>query len=98
MVLHRHLACSLMNLGMLSPFECNQLIGSLDQQADEPIRDDRNGDEALLAIGACAAFDHLDEAPMAMFLMAKDAIAKATQSQINTVAARQAAIPPGYDS
>jgi hypothetical protein len=98
MVTQRQLAYALMNLGPFSPSVCNQIIADLGRLADKPVRDDRDDDEALLAIGTCAAYDHLDEAPMAMFLVAKDAIVKATQSQIDVVVAKQAAIPPGYDS
>jgi hypothetical protein len=102
MVLHRHLACALMNLGILSPEQYHQVIEDHGLLAECPIRWDLIDapDEAILAIGACAAFDALGKIrePTIIFVVAKGAVRFATDAQIAEVAARQAAIPPGYDS
>jgi len=100
MVLHRHLACALMNLGILSPEQYHHVIEDHGLLAECPIRWDLIDvpDEAILAIGARAALNHVGSPTIIIFMVAKRAIIHATTSQIAEIAARQVAIPPGYNS
>lgn len=98
MVNNHDLVTALMGLGIIPPFERHQLIADMGPLAEYPVRQDDQPDDAVLAIGACAAYDHVGCPAIILFMVAKCAIIHATTAQIAEIAARQAAIPPGYDS
>lgn len=98
MINNRDLATALMGLGIIPPFDRHQLVADMGPLAECPLRQDDQPDGAVLAIGACAALNHVGFPTIIVFMVAKCAVIRATTAQIAEVAARQAAIPPGYDS
>jgi Ni,Fe-hydrogenase I small subunit len=91
MVNNREIACALANTGIITMHERWQLIKDLGPLAEQEVVSGHGHSEAILALGVCAAWGQIDSGLPQVFICAKNAIADATDQQIASVAARQAA-------